>query len=129
LTAYDSVQLAPLAAKAARNRGSDDTMAIEQPQQPTPIRHVDLPDLPETFTDSIHTMVWDGQTLRVEFCVTRYPEVPSAPAAEAKRYPSCRLVLTSHVAVDLFNRLQQTMAALAQSGFASQHKPQPKGSA
>ena len=106
-------------------------MAIQQQQQPTPIRHVDLPDLPETFADSIHTMAWDGQTLRVDFCVTRYPEVPSAPGAEARRYPVSRLVLTAPVAVDLFGRLQQTMAALAKAGVVTQQKapPPPAGSA
>jgi hypothetical protein len=96
-------------------------MAVHEQQSP-PARHVDLPDLPETFADSIHTMVWDGQTLRIEFCVTRYPEAPS-DTAEARRYPACRLVLTAPVAVDLFNRVQQTMKALTQSGAVAQQKP------
>lgn len=98
-------------------------MALQQ-QQLSQVRHVDLPELRETFADSIQTMTWDGQTLRIEFCVTRYPENPSATAAEAKRYPACRLVVTAPVAVELFNRLQQTMTALAQTGVVSQHKPQ-----
>jgi hypothetical protein len=94
-------------------------MTIQQ-QQPPPSRYVDLPDLAETFADSIHAMVWDGQMLRVEFCVTRFPEPESATPIEAKRYPACRLVLTSAATVDLFNRLQQTMAALKQAGTVSQ---------
>ncbi len=103
-------------------------MAMQQ-QQPTQMSHIDLPELPETFADSIHTVVWDGQTLRIEFCVTRFPELAPASPAPAKRYPACRLVLTSHAATDLFNRLQQTMTALAQAGVVSLHKPQPPGSA
>jgi hypothetical protein len=99
-------------------------MAIQQ-QSSTPLRHVDLPDLPETFADSIHTMVWDGQTLRIELCVTRYPEVAGVPGAEAKRYPVSRLVLTAPVAVDLFGRLQQTMATLAKAGVVTQQKAPP----
>jgi hypothetical protein len=90
-------------------------MTVQQQKQPLTSRYVDLPDLAETFADSIHMMVWDGQMLRVEFCVTRFPESASA-APETKRHPACRLVLTSAATVDLFNRLQQTMAALKQAG-------------
>ena len=90
---------------------------MEVQQQSMPLRYVELPDLPETFADSVHTMVWDGQTLRVEFCVTRYPDAASAStAAEAKRYPACRLVLTSPGVAALYNRLQQTVTALAEAG-------------
>jgi len=93
-------------------------------QQPPTSRFVDLPDLAETFADSIHTMVWDGQTLRIEFTVTRFPD-SAAAAAETRRHPACRLVLTSTATIELFNRLQQTMAALKQAGAVSQRKPQP----
>jgi hypothetical protein len=97
-------------------------MAVQQQQLPT-IRYVDLPELSETFADSVHTMVWDGQTLRVEFCVTRFPEQAASTTKEAQRLPACRLVMTSAAAVDLFNRLQQTMNALAQAGVVTQQKP------
>lgn len=103
-------------------------MAVhQQPAPPSP--YVGLPELAETFADSVHAMVWRGQTLRVEFRVTRFPEPASATPMEAKRYPACRLVLTSAAAIDLFNRLQQTMTALAQAGVVSQQKTQPPGSA
>jgi hypothetical protein len=95
-------------------------MAVQQQQLPA-ARFVDLPELPETFADSIHTMVWDGQTLRVEFCVTRFPDQAASSTKEAQRYPACRLVMTSAVAVDLFNRLQQTMTALAQAGVVQKN--------
>jgi hypothetical protein len=104
-------------------------MAVQQQQLPT-IRYVDLPELPETFADSIHTVVWDGQTLRVELCVTRFPDQTPTATKEALRYPACRLVMTSALAVDLFNRLQQTMNALAQAGVVTQQKPAaPAGTA
>ena len=100
-------------------------MAVQQ-QQPLPVRYMETADLRETFADSLHTMVWDGQTLRVELCVTRYPD--AVGGGEAKRHPACRLVLTAPVAVDLFNRLNQTMAALTQAGVVSQKKPETKPS-
>jgi|SRR5262249_42755326 len=95
-------------------------MAVQQ-QQVTQARYVDAPELAETFADSVHNMVWDGQTLRIELCVTRYPE--AAAAGSATRHPACRLVLTAAVAADLFNRLNQTMAALSKAGIVLQQKP------
>jgi len=90
-------------------------------QQPSPqTRFVDLPDLPETFADSIRTMTWDGLTVRIEFCVTRYPDSGSSTDTRARRYPVCRMVLTPAAAADLSNRLQQTMAALMRAGIVTQ---------
>jgi hypothetical protein len=86
-------------------------MAIQQ-QPPLAIAHVDLPQLAETFADSVHNVVWDGHTLRVDLCVTRYPE-PAQMGEGAKRYPVCRLVLTAAAAADLYERLRQSSAAIA----------------
>jgi alpha-beta hydrolase superfamily lysophospholipase len=61
-------------------------------------------------------MLWDGNTLRIEFCVTRYSPPGSAADTPPERHPACRLVLTAHAATELFNRLQQTMSALTKAG-------------
>ena len=91
-------------------------------QQPSlQIRYVDLPEVRETFADSIHTVVWDGQTLRLELCVTRFPNPTPSTQMEATRYPACRLVLSATAAADLANRLQQTLTALKDA--AAQAKP------
>jgi hypothetical protein len=100
-------------------------MAVQQ-HQSLPVRYIEDADVRETFADSLHTMVWDGQTLRIEFCVTRYPD--GAAGGEAKRSPACRLVLTAPVAADLFNRLNQTMATLSQAGVVAQRKTEPQQS-
>ena len=92
-------------------------------QQSISTRYVDR-TTPETFADSVHNMVWDGQTLRVEFCVTRYPEAATATNAEARRYPICRLVLTAPGVAALYNRLQQTVSALADAGVIGKTPPQ-----
>lgn len=97
-------------------------MAEEQQKRP-PVRHVDRPEVAETFADSLHRMQWDGQTLRIEFCVTRLPDPGSTSGGEANRYTACRLVLPPQAAVDLFNGLQQTMTALAQAGVVSSNLP------
>jgi hypothetical protein len=96
-------------------------MAIQQ-QPPLAITHVDIADLAETFVDSVHNVVWDGQTLRVDLSVTRYPE-PAQMASGAKRYPVCRPVLTAAAATDLYERLRQSSAAIAKGAEA--RKPPP----
>jgi hypothetical protein len=84
--------------------------------QTATIQYLDRADLAETFADSITGLIFDGQTLRIEFGVTRFDEIkPSAPVS-GRRYPACRVVLPPGAAVDLINRMQQIAAALTQAG-------------
>jgi hypothetical protein len=55
------------------------------------IRYVDRADMIETFADSITALIFDGQTLGIEFGVTRFDDVrPNSPIS-GRRYPACRL--------------------------------------
>ena len=63
-------------------------------------------------------LVFDGQSLRIEFAVTRLDEVKPNTPITGRRYPACRLVLPPAAAVDLINRMQQIGAALTQAGVA-----------
>ncbi|MBV8095695.1 MAG: hypothetical protein JO110_21200 [Acetobacteraceae bacterium] len=90
--------------------------ALERPQPA--IRYVDRPDMAETFVDSITGLVFDGQTLRIEFGVTRLDEVKANSQITGRRYPACRLVLPAAAAADLITRMQQTGAAIAQARAA-----------
>ena len=80
------------------------------------IRYVDRADMVETFADSVTGLIFDGQTLRIEFGVTRFDDVKPNTPITGRRYPACRLVLPPGAAVDLINRMQQIAAALAQAG-------------
>ena len=82
---------------------------------PATIRYLDRADMEETFADSVTGLIFDGQTLRIEFGVTRYEEVKAGTPITGRRYPACRLVLPP-AAVDLINRMQQIGAALTQAG-------------
>jgi hypothetical protein len=85
--------------------------------QTASVRYVDRPECTETFADSINQLYFDGQSLRIEFGVTRLDDVkPNAPIT-GRRYPTQRLVLTPAAAVELINRMQQVGAALAQAGL------------
>ena len=103
-------------------------------RQPPAIRYVDRADLPETFADSITSLVFDGQTLRIEFGVTRFDEMKPNSQITGRRYPACRLVLPPGAASELIARLQQTAAAVAQgraakapSRAAAEAEGAPKG--
>jgi hypothetical protein len=80
------------------------------------IRYVDRPDLGEVFADCVSGLLFDGQTLRLEFGVTRLDEVKPNTPISGRRYPACRVVLPPAAAVELINRMQQIAAALAQAG-------------
>ena len=87
------------------------------------IQYVDRADMVETFVDSITGLIFDGQTLRIEFGVTRFDELKSNAPINGRRYPACRLVLPPAAAVDLINRMQQIAAALTQAGVVKTAQP------
>lgn len=87
-------------------------------RQAATINYIDRPDIAETFVDSVSGLVFDGQSLRIEFAVTRIDEVKPGSPITGRRYPACRLVLRPAAAVDLINRMQQVGAALTQAGVA-----------
>lgn len=75
----------------------------------------DRDDAPEAFADSIQTVFFDGQTLRIDFCTTRPVEAGQDKGITLRRTPSCRMVLTASAASDLINNLQRVAAALAEA--------------
>ena len=60
------------------------------PAQTATVRYVDRPDVVETFADSINSLFFDGQMLRIEFGVNRFDDMkPNAPLT-GRRLPACR---------------------------------------
>jgi hypothetical protein len=124
----------PEAGKAAKPPGT--TTAANPAPAPAPaaatdaaaqrqvtLRYVDQPDLAETFADSIGNLSFDGQSLRIEFTVTRMDEHKQGTPMTGRRYPACRLVLPPGAAVELINRMQQVAAALTQAGVLRHNQP------
>lgn len=93
-----------------------------------PVR-IDLPDLRETFADSVRFIGFDGQTWRLEFDVTRIqPEQvkPGMTAMPMNQYPACRLVLPMATGIDLLNKLNQTADAMEKQGILKKNEvPKP----
>ena len=84
--------------------------------QTATIRYIDRPECTETFADSINHVYFDGQSLRIEFGITRLDDVKPNTPVTGRRLPAQRMVLTPMAAVELINRMQQVGAALTQAG-------------
>ena len=82
-------QTSPVASTAPPTPGAP------RERQPATIRYVDRPDISETFADSVSGLIFDGQSLRIEFAVTRLDEVKPNMPITGRRYPACRLVLAA----------------------------------
>src|ERR1700722_18336994 len=106
----------PTASKGETGAAPSAVAAGPGERQPATIRYLDRADMEETFADSINGLIFDGQTLRIEFGVTRFDDVKTNTPITGRRYPACRLVLPPAAAVDLINRMQQIAAALTQAG-------------
>ena len=93
------------------------------PNTPAQFQYVDRPEVSETFADFVQRIQFDGQTLRIEFCVSRLDDQkPSAPAT-GKRFPACRMVLSTGAAIDLMNKMQQITAELVKAGVLKMDAP------
>lgn len=93
--------------------------------QTAAIRYIDRPECAETFADSINNVYFDGQSLRLEFGITRLDDVKPNTPVTGRRFPAQRMVLTPMAAVELINRMQQVGAALAQAGVLKATPPKP----
>ena len=70
------------------DKKEDDKKPAAAAQRPGPvIRYLDRPDCLETFADSISGLTFDGQTLRLEFAVTRTDDVKPNAQATAPALP------------------------------------------
>ena len=93
--------------------------------QPPQFTFVDRPDLAETFADHVRMISFDGQTLRIEFCVSRVDQVKQDAPPTGHRYPSCRLVLSTAASLELMNQRQRITASWVQQGVLKAEPPKP----
>jgi hypothetical protein len=117
-------RLGDIAAAAGQGGLATRPAAAAPAQQAPTVRYVDRPECEETFADSVTQVYFDGQTLRLELCVTRLDELKPNTPTTGRRYPVQRLVLTPNAAVELINRMQQVANALTQAGVLKSSGPQ-----
>jgi len=107
--------------------GSSAAPAAAKPTdvQTATVRYVDRPECSETFADSVSHVYFDGQSLRIEFGVTRLDDMKPNTPITGRRYPAQRMVLTPMAAAELINRMQQVGAALTQAGVLKANPTKP----
>ena len=98
----------------------------QTPQPQVQFHYIDRPDVTETFADFVQRIQFDGQTLRIEFAVSRLDDQKPGDPASGKRYPAARLVLSASAAVDLMNKMQQITAGLLKAGVLKADAPPEK---
>ena len=108
----------------SKSANTANTPEVQSERPPVALRYFDRAELEETFADSIAGLIFDGQTLRIEFDVTRYDEMKPNSPITGRRYPACRRVLSPAAALDLINRVQQIAAATTQA-VAMKTAPRP----
>jgi hypothetical protein len=91
-------------------------MADKPPAKPE-FRYQDRPDLLETFADSVGRWTFDGNTLRMEFTVSRLDDRKPSDAPTGARVPVCRLVLSTAGALELLTQVTQLASALEKAGM------------
>jgi hypothetical protein len=80
------------------------------------VTYVDQPQVGETFADSFHTLNFDGQTLRMVFCVTRQDDPDPARPLTAKQYPVLRLVMPAASGLQFIESLKQLVEQMVKQG-------------
>ena len=84
------------------------------------LRYEDRPEIGEIFADSIHSCVFDGQLVRIEFTVARFDDPGALGILEGRQVPVCRLILNRAALADLINRVGQLGAALKKAAVVDQ---------
>lgn len=88
----------------------------------TDLPYVDRPEIQEVYADQIRLIHFDGYSVRLEFAVVR-PRVAGPDRAEASVYPTARLVLPPHAAINLKEQLDQLVAKLEEQGVLRRVAP------
>jgi len=88
----------------------------------TEVPYVDRPEIQEIYADQVRLIHFDGYSVRLEFAVMR-PRVAGPDRAEASVYPTARLALPPHAAINLKEQLDQLVAKLEEQGVLRRIAP------
>ena len=92
------------------------------------IEYLDVPAIAETYADTVRGMMFDGQSIRLELCVTRMDQPAKGGQLTGKRRTACRVVLPVNTALELQSQLGRMLTTLAKRGAerkAKQPRPAP----
>ena len=96
-------------------------------QSNVPTKVADLPEVPETFGDTVRAVWFDGSTWRIDLGVTRLdPQAKEGVPMATTQYPSARLVLSAGAGLQLFDRLTELVKELEANGQIQRNVPPKK---
>jgi hypothetical protein len=82
-------------------------------------------EISETFCDSLGSLFFDGQSLRLELTVARIEEMkPPATTPTGMRHVVARIALTLPAAMELINQMGALAGQLTQSGLTKTEQGQ-----
>ena len=84
------------------------------PTQTVQAKLADLPEVSETFGDSIRAIWFDGSTFRIQVDVVRLDD--ASGTFGTTQYPACRLVLSAAAGVALLDKLNALAKELESNG-------------
>lgn len=88
------------------------------------LQYIDRPEVSETFVDSLYSVIFDGQTFRLEFTTTRMDDPKASQQAQTgRRYTACRLVLPPNAALELTDKMNRMLQAMKQKGIIKENQP------
>ncbi|OGA58279.1 MAG: hypothetical protein A3G81_08045 [Betaproteobacteria bacterium RIFCSPLOWO2_12_FULL_65_14] len=97
------------------------------PNEPK-FQYIDRPEISETFCDGIRSLVFDGQTFRIELKVTRMSEAtPGQQQPSGAQYTACRLALPPSAAIELAAKLSGVLKVMKERGVLKEIPPKPTG--
>ncbi len=96
------------------------------PTQTVQSKLAELPEVAETFGDSIRAVWFDGSTWRIQVDVIRLDDAAGGAAPSTTQYPSCRLVLSATAGVALLDKLNLLAKELEANGTLKR-LPAPQG--
>jgi hypothetical protein len=89
--------------------------------------YVNRPDVNEVFVDAVHSLIFDGQTFRLEFVVNRMNEPkPGDKVPTGRQYTCARIVFTPRGGLDLANKLNNMLGAMEKQGMIKKNEPTPQ---
>jgi hypothetical protein len=78
--------------------------------------YVERPDVSETLVDALESLMYDGNSLRMEFVVHRFAPPQDNGKANNKKVTAVRLVIPLGGAINLASQLNAMIGALEQQG-------------
>jgi hypothetical protein len=89
-------------------------------RDPEELKYVERPDVGETYVDSLQSVMYDGNSLRMEFVVHRFGSPLPNGKANNRKLTAARLVIPLGGAINLTAQLNAIMGALEQQGAIGQ---------